>query len=41
MFTLIEVMGPSYNTISLALSVLSDCIFIGAMYWAHKKRPED
>jgi len=31
MFTLIELVGPSYNAISIALAVLADIIFIGAL----------
>ena len=37
MFTLIEVVGPGYNIFSLALSVLADVIFIGAMYIGHRR----
>jgi hypothetical protein len=35
MFTLIELVGPSYNVYSITLSIISDIIFIGALYWGH------
>ena len=31
MFTLIELVGPSYNAISITLAVLADIIFIGVL----------
>ena len=37
MFTLIELAGPSYNTYSVTLSVISDIIFIGALTWERWK----
>ena len=46
MFTFIRMMGDEPITaVALALSILSDLIFVGALYWAHcaeeKKKEEN
>jgi len=33
MFTLIELVSSPYSVYSIMLAVLSDIIFIGALYW--------
>ena len=42
MFTLIEATDPEgFNAISLALNVLADLIFMGALYWSCRNSPGD
>ena len=42
MFTLIEVTDPEgFNAISLALNVLADLIFMGALYWSCRGPTDD
>ena len=37
MFTLLELTNGDWNYIGLALNMVSDAIFFGALYWAYYK----
>ena len=37
MFTTIELARSDWNVVGLALNIVADCIFFGALYWGYKK----